>query len=253
MRVLNKLGWPIRAPCLYTHRMQVTLNGLQFWYDEVVNFPAGHELLREGRKHGSIYLLKQGAVEIIKQGQRITTCDQRGDMFGEVSALTGDPCTTTVRALEPSSFLVVEDANCFLSQNAQTALSVAKMLARRLAATTESHSRQQALLNTAPGQVEPATQVQLMDCLSNRRIYFQSPSDNELMWIHFHSDQTLTLSGTAATPIPFETDGLNVKFTNPASSSAASLAFEQVRLDKGDEFILNHQGQSMATTILMVE
>ena len=108
--------------------MRVTLNGLQFWYDEVANYSAGQELLREGRKHGSIYLLKQGAVEIIKQGQRITTCNQRGDMFGEVSALTGEPCTTTVRVLEPSSFLVVEDANSFLSQNAQTALSVAKLL-----------------------------------------------------------------------------------------------------------------------------
>ena len=37
--------------------MQVTLNGLQFWYDEVANYSAGQELLREGRKHGSIGLI----------------------------------------------------------------------------------------------------------------------------------------------------------------------------------------------------
>ncbi len=232
--------------------MQVTLNGLQFWYDEVANYSAGQELLREGRKHGSIYLLKQGAVEIIKQGQRITTCNQRGDMFGEVSALTGEPCTTTVRVLEPSSFLVVEDANSFLSQNAQTALSVAKLLARRLAATTESHSQQQALLNNSR-DADSAQPIQMVQCLSNRRIYFQSPLDQELMWIHFHPDHSLTLSGTASTPIPFEADGLNIKFTNPTSDTAASLAFNEARLEKGDEFILNHQGQSLGTIILMVE
>ena len=233
--------------------MQVTLNGLQFWYDEVVNYSAGHELLREGRKHGSIYLLKHGSVGIIKQGQHITTCNRRGDMFGEVSALTGESCTTTVRVLEPSSFLVVEDANSFLSQNAQTALSVAKLLARRLAATTESHSRQQVLLGDSPADSSSPQTIQLAQSLSNRRIYFQSPIDQELMWIHFHPDHTLTLSGTASTPIPFKADGLNVKFTNPASDTAASLAFNEVRLQKGDEFILNHQGQSLGTRILMVE
>ena len=233
--------------------MQVTLNGLQFWYDEVVNYSVGHELLREGRKHDSIYMLKHGAVEIIKQGQRVTTCNQRGDMFGEVSALTGEPCTTTVRVLEPSSFLVVEDANSFLSQSAETALSVAKLLARRLAATTESHSRQQALLSSSPANSDSPQAIQLAQFLSNRRIYFQSPIDQELMWIHFNSDHSLTLSESVSTPIPFKADGLNVKFTNPASDTVASLAFNEARLEKGDEFILNHQGQSLSTSILMVE
>ena len=233
--------------------MQVTLNGLQFWYDEVVNYSVGHELLREGRKHDSIYMLKHGAVEIIKQGQRVTTCNQRGDMFGEVSALTGEPCTTTVRVLEPSSFLVVEDANSFLSQSAETALSVAKLLARRLAATTESHSRQQALLSNSPANSDSPQAIQLAQFLSNRRIYFQSPIDQELMWIHFNSDHSLTLSESVSTPIPFKADGLNVKFTNPASDTVASLDFNEARLEKGDEFILNHQGQSLSTSILMVE
>ena len=73
------------------------------------------------------------------------------------------------------------------------------------------------------------------------------------MWIHFHPDHSLTLSDTASSPIPFEADGLNIKFTNPASDTAASLAFNEARLEKGDEFILNHQGQSLGTIILMVE
>ena len=120
--------------------MQVTFYGLQFFYDDEVECPAGHTLLREGEKQSRIYVLKKGAVTIIKGGQEIAICDKRGDMFGEISALTGGECTSTVKVREPSVFYMIEDSDEFLEQNPRTTLIIAKMLAERLASTTRSHS-----------------------------------------------------------------------------------------------------------------
>ena len=120
--------------------MQVTLNGLQFYYDDEAEYPAGHILLREGQSQSCIYVLKKGSVKILKDGQEIALLDKRGEMFGEISALTGIECTTTVRVNEASQFFMIEDSEEFLVQNPSTTLFIAKMLARRLTATTRSHS-----------------------------------------------------------------------------------------------------------------
>ena len=117
--------------------MQVTFNGLQFWYDDEVEYSAGHYLLREKQPQPGIYVLKKGSVEILKNGKQVAVISKFGEMFGEISALTGEDCSTTVRLLQPSIFLVVKDANSFLENNAKTAVFVAKMLARRLSDTTE--------------------------------------------------------------------------------------------------------------------
>ena len=74
----------------------------------------GHTLLREGEKQSRIYVLKKGAVTIIKGGQEIAICDKRGDMCGEIAALTGGECTSTVKVREPSVFYMIEDSDEFL-------------------------------------------------------------------------------------------------------------------------------------------
>ena len=94
--------------------MQVTFFGLQFYYDDLIEYPAGHYLLKEGQKQNCIYVLKKGKVKILKNSQEIALCDQRGDMFGEVAALTGEECSSTVRLAEASEFFVIEDADQFL-------------------------------------------------------------------------------------------------------------------------------------------
>ena len=79
-------------------------------------------------------------MKILKDGQEIALLDKRGEMFGEISALTGTECTTTVRVNETSQFFMIEDSEEFLVQNPGTTLFIAKMLACRLTATTRSYS-----------------------------------------------------------------------------------------------------------------
>ncbi len=117
--------------------MQTTFYGLQFFYEEEVEFPEGHTLLLEGRKQNHLYVLRKGAVEISKSGQRVAVVKHRGELFGEISALLGTENGASVKTLEPSKFFVIEDANAFLADNPRTTLYVAKLLAARLAHTTE--------------------------------------------------------------------------------------------------------------------
>ena len=55
--------------------MQVTFFGLQFFYDDLIEYPKGHYLLKEGETQNCIYVLKKGAVKILKNSQEIALCE----------------------------------------------------------------------------------------------------------------------------------------------------------------------------------
>ena len=139
MLLYNELQTISRNPYCISN-MQVTFYGLQFFYDDEVEYPAGHILLREGQNQSCIYVLKKGSVKVLKGGHEVALCDKRGDMFGEISALTGAACTTTVRVNETSQFFMIEQTEEFLVQNPRTTLFIAKMLAQRLTSTTKNQS-----------------------------------------------------------------------------------------------------------------
>ena len=120
--------------------MMTTFYGLQFFYDEEVEYPAGQALLSEGHAQNRIFVLRRGSVDVYKGMHKIAHIDKRGDLFGEISALLGTKCTTTVKTHEPSTFYTIENADKFLADNAATSLYVAKMLAARLTSTTNSHA-----------------------------------------------------------------------------------------------------------------
>jgi CRP/FNR family cyclic AMP-dependent transcriptional regulator len=98
-------------------------------------YERGEDLLQEG-KPGSLFILAEGAVEILKGDFRINVVDEAGSIFGEVSVLLGIPPMATVRALERSRVFVAEDGLEFLSSRTDLALAVARLLARRLNSLT---------------------------------------------------------------------------------------------------------------------
>ena len=98
-------------------------------------FEAGDVLLQEGTP-GPLFVLAEGAVEILKGDFRINVIDEPGSIFGEVSVLLGIPPTATVRALSRSRAFVAEDGLAFLSSKPEIALAVARLLARRLNSVT---------------------------------------------------------------------------------------------------------------------
>ena len=103
----------------------------------VVKHPAREVVLTAGSKTGRLFFLRSGAVEVIKDGERIANVSAPGSVFGEQAVLLDQPHTADVRTLEQSEFYVA-DAQAMLTGDPTVALYVAAILARRLDAANRS-------------------------------------------------------------------------------------------------------------------
>jgi CRP/FNR family cyclic AMP-dependent transcriptional regulator len=94
-------------------------------------YHAGDTVLTDGSTTGRLFILKKGAVAIIKDGVEIGKVSEPGAVFGELSALLNSPHTADVVAVEASQFHVADGASEFMRDPA-TLFYVATLLARRL-------------------------------------------------------------------------------------------------------------------------
>jgi len=97
----------------------------------VATFDAGEAVLEQGATSGQLLILKNGTVSVTKDGIEIARVTEPGAVFGELSALLGQPHTADVRTVEHSEFHVT-DANTLLNREPAALLYVATLLARRL-------------------------------------------------------------------------------------------------------------------------
>ena len=97
----------------------------------IETYQAGDVVLADGTTTGKVLVLKQGAVEVVKDGVQLGEVTEAGAVFGEISALLGEAHTADVRALRLTTFHVA-DAASLLSADGTTALYVASLMARRL-------------------------------------------------------------------------------------------------------------------------
>jgi CRP/FNR family cyclic AMP-dependent transcriptional regulator len=97
----------------------------------VVKHRAREVVLIAGSKTGRLLFLRNGTVEVVKDGVQIASVNAPGSVFGELAVLLDQPHTADVRTLEPSEFYVA-DASAILGSDPAVALYVATILARRL-------------------------------------------------------------------------------------------------------------------------
>jgi CRP-like cAMP-binding protein len=100
------------------------------------DYPAGTILLSEGDTSGRLYVLAEGAVEVLRGDTQVAVIKGAGSIFGEMSVLLGRPHTATVRAASPVSAYVFEDAESFLKSHPEIAFFLGRLLAERLNAAT---------------------------------------------------------------------------------------------------------------------
>ena len=101
-------------------------------HDEDV-FPEGQRVLRHGLSGGSFFVILEGDAAVVVDGQERRRL-ARGDFFGEISALTGDPPTGDVVVLTMLRCFVIPATQLerFLLDRPQVMLRLLRMEARRL-------------------------------------------------------------------------------------------------------------------------
>jgi CRP/FNR family cyclic AMP-dependent transcriptional regulator len=98
----------------------------------VQHFAAGEAVIEQGSHTGALFILTEGAVEVVKDGITVARSTEPGAIFGDLAMLMDVPHTAVVRALNASSFHVVADARNFLRDNPTLCLHLCELLARRL-------------------------------------------------------------------------------------------------------------------------
>jgi CRP-like cAMP-binding protein len=96
-------------------------------------FPEGQRILRQGLTGSGFYVILEGECAVIVDGQQRSTLT-RGDFFGEVSVLLGEPPSADVVALRPVRCLVVAGpaVEAFLVGNPRVMFRMLQAQARRL-------------------------------------------------------------------------------------------------------------------------
>ncbi|MDX6226035.1 MAG: hypothetical protein QOE64_2411, partial [Frankiales bacterium] len=98
-----------------------------------VAVPAGEVLFEEGTKADSLYIVKTGRLEVVRDGQVVDEVT-RGGVVGELGLLTGEPRAATVRGRRDSELIRVARTSFTkaVGSNADAAHALATDLARRL-------------------------------------------------------------------------------------------------------------------------
>lgn len=134
-------GWIARAKTLFIEDATRFDEGMaqfleMFQGHPVVSVATGETLLEQDTRTGRLFVLIEGKVEVIKNGDVVAWSSQPGDILGDISALLDLPHTTTVRAVRDCRFYVVENARGFLEQNPAFCAHLCELLARRLVSVT---------------------------------------------------------------------------------------------------------------------
>jgi CRP-like cAMP-binding protein len=95
-------------------------------------FEEGDVVLSSGSRTGRLLFLKHGAVDVLVDDVDVARISEPGAVFGDVALLLDHEHKADVRAVQPSSFHVVEDGEAFLDAEPGVLLYIAKVLASRL-------------------------------------------------------------------------------------------------------------------------
>lgn len=97
-------------------------------------YKAGQTILRKGEPGRNLYIIMSGRVEVIgKAGEKIAILG-RGEVFGEMSLISGDPVGATIRVLDPVRIIRIKgpDFRRVLNTIPSLQMYFTRLLARRL-------------------------------------------------------------------------------------------------------------------------
>ncbi len=104
---------------------------------DVVDVPAGKELVREGDRGREFFALLEGTADVTRRGELLSTLGP-GDFFGEIALVSRIPRTATVVTTSPAEALVITEQSFerMLEVDPEIRLRVLDSLAERLGPLT---------------------------------------------------------------------------------------------------------------------
>lgn len=104
-------------------------------YLHMRKFHPGDMILRKGEPGRHLFVIVSGLVEVLGRGEISIVFMGRGEVFGEMSLLSGDPVTASIRVVEPTKVLCIrgEDFKKLLRKHASLHTYFTRLLSRRLA------------------------------------------------------------------------------------------------------------------------
>ncbi len=122
---------------LFADLTRPQLDQIAHSYDEDL-FPEGQRVLRKGMGGSGLYFILDGEADVTLGDKELARLG-RGEVFGDISALTDQPPTTDVVATRPLRCIVVprEEVEPFLLAYPSVTVRILKTVLRRFAATLE--------------------------------------------------------------------------------------------------------------------
>ncbi len=92
-------------------------------------------VIRKGEPGRNLYIIVSGKVEVVSDDGMSIAFMGTGDVFGEMSLLSGDPVGATIKVVEPSTLLYIgsKDFKRVLNELPTLQLNFTRLLARRMA------------------------------------------------------------------------------------------------------------------------
>ncbi|MBC2714523.1 MAG: DUF4388 domain-containing protein [Desulfobacteraceae bacterium] len=135
-------------------------------YFKVQELKKGQIILRKGDRGENLFIILSGEVEIVGDYGIAIAKLGRGEIFGEMSLLTGNPVSTKVKVVEDTKTMCMS-ANYFkmiLSRFSPLQMYFTRLLARRLAKSNIERSKQ--ISSGMSGNLSEITATELLQALN---------------------------------------------------------------------------------------
>jgi CRP-like cAMP-binding protein len=132
MATRDEIADAIAGMTLFGDLARPQLMGVASEFEETF-FPKDARVLRQGLTGSGFYIILEGEADVIADGERRATL-ARGDFFGEVSVLLGEPPIADVVAIRPLRCIVLagKSVEPFLVDHPRVMFRMLQAQARRL-------------------------------------------------------------------------------------------------------------------------
>lgn len=109
-----------------------------------VVFTAGQKILKKGDAGAYLYIIISGSVSVVDEDDEVITTLNRGEIFGEMSLISGKPVSATIKAAEPSRVLLLsgKDLSDVLVKYPFLQMAFTRMLVQRLSMANMQRSEE---------------------------------------------------------------------------------------------------------------